>query len=74
MTAIWDQFWAVINDSHIPEINKFTYLEVLLQGEAAPVISDHSLTAENYTEDKRNFKKTLWTTRKSDLFTYKNCC
>ncbi|KAK3738950.1 hypothetical protein RRG08_006517 [Elysia crispata] len=43
----WDKFTAVIDQSNLPVVNKFTYLQSLLQGETAATITGLSLTTEN---------------------------
>ena len=50
--CIYDKFSAVIDQSDLPVVNKFTYLQSLLQGEAAAAIAGLSLTTENYTTAK----------------------
>ena len=46
--TFWDQFSAIIDDSDMPEITKFSYLQSLLQGEAKAAIQGLSLTAAHY--------------------------
>ncbi len=46
--SFWDQFIAVIDESDLPDINKFTYLQSLLVDEAKAAIQGLSLTASNY--------------------------
>ena len=46
--CFWDKFCAMINDTEIPEISKFTYLQSLLGGEAKSVIGGLATTAQNY--------------------------
>ena len=53
----WDKFTAVIDQSNLPVVNKFTYLQSLLQGEAAAAIAGLSLTTENYTTAKAILEK-----------------
>ncbi|KAK3744252.1 hypothetical protein RRG08_020512 [Elysia crispata] len=51
--TFWDKFRAVIDSNNsIPTVNKFTYLQSLLQGEAAATISGLSLTETNYSTAK----------------------
>ena len=51
--TFWDKFRAVIDSNNsIPIVNKFTYLQSLLQGEAAATISGLSLTETNYSTAK----------------------
>ena len=47
--SFWDLFAAMVDDSSLPAISKFTYLQSLLEGEAKSVIQGLSLTALNYT-------------------------
>lgn len=47
--SFWDLFVAMVDDSTLPAISKFTYLQSLLEGEAKSVIQGLSLTAINYT-------------------------
>ncbi|XP_071530438.1 uncharacterized protein [Panulirus ornatus] len=46
--SFWDLFVAMVDDSTLPAISKFTYLQALLEGEAKSVIQGLSLTAVNY--------------------------
>ena len=46
--GFWDKFSAVIHDSDIPDINKFTYLQSLLDGEAKAAVQGLSVTAAHY--------------------------
>jgi hypothetical protein len=46
--SFWDQFNAIINNSDMPCVNKFTYLISLLDGEAKQVIDGLTLTEANY--------------------------
>ena len=52
-----DKFRAVIDETDIPVINKFSYLQSLLQGEAASAIAGLALTAENYVIAKDILRK-----------------
>ena len=47
-TAFWEQFDAVVHQSDLPTVSKFTYLRSLLAGEAKTVIAGLALTAVNY--------------------------
>ena len=47
--SFWDLFVAMVDDSTLPAISKFTYLQSVLEGEAKSVIQGLSLTAVNYT-------------------------
>lgn len=51
-STFWDKFTAVIDCSNIPIVNKFTYLQSLLLGEAAAAIRGLSLTESNYSSAK----------------------
>ena len=46
--SFWDQFLAIVDSSDLAVINKFTYLQSLLEGEAADAIAGLKLTADNY--------------------------
>lgn len=46
--SFWDQFRAVIDESDLPDVNKFTYLRSLLTGEAKAAIKGLSLTSAHY--------------------------
>jgi hypothetical protein len=47
-TSFWDKFTAIVHNSDIPEVNKFTYLQSLLEGEAKSVLQGLSVTADHY--------------------------
>ncbi|KAJ8021190.1 hypothetical protein HOLleu_38316 [Holothuria leucospilota] len=47
--AFWDQFEAVVHNSDIPPVNKFAYLQALLEGEAKRCIQGLSPTAKHYS-------------------------
>ncbi|XP_076044913.1 uncharacterized protein LOC143027509 [Oratosquilla oratoria] len=44
----WDRFEALVDQSDLPVISKFSYLQSLLRGEALSVIQGLALTTENY--------------------------
>ena len=44
----WDKFKAVIDNSDLATVTKFTYLQSLLKGEASAAISGLALTEANY--------------------------
>ena len=46
--AFWDRFIALVDESDIPVISKFCYLQSLLDGEAKSVIQGLSQTSANY--------------------------
>ena len=46
--SFWDRFVALVDETEIPDISKFCYLQSLLEGEAASVIQGLSQTAANY--------------------------
>ena len=46
--GFWDKFVAIVDNSSIPEINKFTYLQSLLTGEAKSAIQGLSITEKHY--------------------------
>ncbi|XP_066956313.1 uncharacterized protein [Macrobrachium rosenbergii] len=46
--SFWDRFVALVDDSDIPIISKFCYLQSLLEGEAKSVIQGLSQTSANY--------------------------
>ena len=48
--SFWDQFTAVIHESDMPDVNKFTYLRSLLKGEAKAAIQGLSLTSAHYND------------------------
>ena len=47
-TSFWEQYQAVVQNSELPSITKFTYLLALLKGEAKACVQELSLTASNY--------------------------
>lgn len=55
--AFWDQFMAVVHNSDLPEISKFTYLRSLLEGEAKEAIEGLSLTTQHYTQAREILEK-----------------
>ena len=64
----WDKFTAVIDQSNLPVVNKFTHLQTLLQGEAAAAIAGNSLTTENYTTAKYIPEKRFGRKEKKNIF------
>ncbi|XP_068247927.1 uncharacterized protein [Palaemon carinicauda] len=46
--SFWDRFVTLVDDSDIPTISKFCYLQSLLEGEARAVIQGLSQTSVNY--------------------------
>ena len=46
--SFWDKFAAVVHNSDLPPVSKFTYLQSLLKGDALSAISGLSLTEGNY--------------------------
>lgn len=48
--SFWDQFVAVVHNSDLPDITKFTYLRSLLEGEAKEAIEGLSLTDPHYKQ------------------------
>ena len=46
--SFWDQYKAIVHDTDIPKITKFTYLRSLLLGEASDSIKGLALTDKNY--------------------------
>lgn len=44
----WDRFEALVDQSELPVISKFSYLQSLLKGEAMSVIQGLALTSVNY--------------------------
>ena len=46
--SFWDRFEALVNQSDLPVISKFSYLQSLLQGEALSVIQGLPFTTANY--------------------------
>ena len=47
--SFWDRFNALVDQSDLPVISKFSYLQSLLNGEALSVIQGLALTTANYT-------------------------
>ena len=47
-TSFWEQYQAVVHNSELPSITKFTYLLALIKGEAKACVQGLSLTASNY--------------------------
>ena len=56
-TAFWEQFEAVIDQSDLPDIAKFSYLLSLLKGEVAAAVRGLSLTAANYRSARELLKE-----------------
>lgn len=46
--SFWDRFEALVDQSELPDISKFSYLQSLLQGEALSVIQGLALSSANY--------------------------
>ena len=46
--SFWDKFEASIHSSDLPDINKFTYLQSYLEGEAKAAVQGLSVTADHY--------------------------
>lgn len=46
--SFWDRFEALVDQSDLPVISKFSYLQSLLEGEALSVIQGLALTTANY--------------------------
>ena len=44
----WNKFTAIVDESNLPTISKYSHLQSLLDGEAADTIKGLSLTDENY--------------------------
>ncbi|KAJ8042348.1 hypothetical protein HOLleu_13378 [Holothuria leucospilota] len=44
----WDQFKAVVDNSELPTVNKFSYLQALLEGDAKTCIQGLAPTAKHY--------------------------
>ena len=44
----WDQFKAVVDDSELPTVSKFSYLQALLEGDAKTCIQGLTPTARHY--------------------------
>ena len=53
----WDQFVAVIDQSELPNISKFSYLLNLVKGDAKSAIQGLSLNASHYETAKEILKK-----------------
>ena len=51
-TPFWDQFKVVIDDTDLPDVTKFTYLNSVLSDEARSSIQGLSLTTANYNTAK----------------------
>ena len=47
--SFWDKFTAMVDQTDLAEISKFSYLQSLLTGEAKAVIDGFATTAKNYT-------------------------
>ena len=57
-TTFWDSFEATVHTNpNLNNIDKFNYLNSLLEGSAAEAISGLSLTASNYEEAMAVLKK-----------------
>lgn len=54
--AFWDRFEALVDQSELPVISKFSYLQSLLKGEALSVIQGLALTNANYTVARKLLK------------------
>lgn len=46
--SFWDRFEALVDQSELPDISKFSYLQSVLQGEARSVIQGLALSSANY--------------------------
>ena len=46
--TFWDKFNALVDNTELPDISKFTYLESLLEGEAKGVTKGLAITERNY--------------------------
>ena len=46
--SFWDRFEALVDQSELPVISKFSYLQSILEGEALSVIQGLPLTSANY--------------------------
>lgn len=46
----WDKFSAIVDNSDMPEVTKFTYLDSLLMGEAKATIQGLTLSASHYRD------------------------
>lgn len=55
--TFWEKFEACVDKSSIPDVNKFSYLQSVLGGEAALSIRGLALTSENYATAKEILKK-----------------
>ena len=52
-TSVWEQFNAAVHQSDLPDVNKFTYLKSLLEGEAKEAIEGLPLTGQNYEKARK---------------------
>ena len=48
-TEFWEQFEAMVHNSDMPAVSKFTYLLSLLKGDAKATVTGLSLNSANYT-------------------------
>lgn len=46
--SFWDRFEALVDQSELPDISKFSYLQSILKGEALSVIQGLALSSANY--------------------------
>ena len=46
--TFWDKFQALVHESNLSVISKFTYLHSLLEGEALAVVQGKAITNDNY--------------------------
>ena len=46
--SFWEQFKVVVDDSDMPDVTKFSYLQSLVKGEARAAIQGLALTGANY--------------------------
>ena len=53
----WDKFLAIVDGSDLSPVNKFSYLQSLLQDEALACVAGFSLTDDNYESAKALLQK-----------------
>ena len=46
--TFWEKFTALVHDTDLPDVSKFSYLQSLLEGEAKAVLEGLAITVPNY--------------------------
>ena len=71
--SFWDKFTAMVHDNpQLPAVSKFSYLQTLLEGDAATAISGLALTATNY-ESARTLLEKRFGRKERIIFSHVQC-